>query len=175
MSDKNSLSSFWDSYNKDNSKDSKPVVKKAKQAEVKASDNSPVEVPLPSPEKKSEPKQEVKEEVKAQETAKSNDVKMTKAKDFPLEKIKENLNPELKEVVKKLETKVSKEEIKELVTNMEKNKDVIFQNNGVNVFENLSLSDSSNLAKKLDEWNVPKEASELNASVILAWLNKNKK
>lgn len=109
------------------------------------------------------------------ETAKAKEVKIVKAKDFPLEKIKENLNPETKAVISKLEAKVSKKEVDSLVKNMEENKAMVFENEVVDTFEALSNSDVKTLSKKLDEWSVPKEASDLNATVILAWLNKTKK
>lgn len=109
------------------------------------------------------------------ETAKVKEVKIVKAKDFPLEKIKENLNPETKAIISKLEAKVSKKEVDSLVKNMEENKAMVFENEVVDTFEALSNSDVKTLSKKLDEWSVPKEASDLNATVILAWLNKTKK
>lgn len=109
------------------------------------------------------------------ETTKVKEVKIVKAKDFPLEKIKENLNPETKAIISKLEAKVSKKEVDSLVRNMEENKAMVFENEVVDTFEALSNSDVKTLSKKLDEWSVPKEASDLNATVILAWLNKTKK
>jgi len=58
---------------------------------------------------------------------------------------------------------------------MEKNKNIIFDEKVTTVFNNLSSGEASLLGKKLAEWDIPKEASEVNASVILAWLNKTKK
>ncbi|MFN4152296.1 MAG: hypothetical protein ACK4IX_15245 [Candidatus Sericytochromatia bacterium] len=96
-------------------------------------------------------------------------------KNFPLEKIKENLNPELKESLKKLEKNIPKETVDKLVNIMESDKNIIFNSEVTNVFENMSTSDASTLAKKLSDWSLPGEASNLNASVIIAWLNKTKK
>ncbi len=97
------------------------------------------------------------------------------SKNFPLEKIKENLKPEIKEIIKKLEATVPKESVDKLINVMEKNKNVIFDSNVTNVFNGLSAGEASLMTKKLSEWEVPKEASEINASVIVAWLNKTKK
>lgn len=108
-------------------------------------------------------------------TPKAKEVKITKSKDFPLNKIRENLNPETNAVISKIESKVSKKEVASLVKNMEDNKSMIFENKVADPFESLSNSDVKALSKKLDEWSVPKEASDLNATVILAWLNKTKK
>ncbi len=173
----NKDSNWEDSYQKEKPKIS---IKRARSAEVESASVSPSSVDLPEPNKKSEEVKEIEVESKSTEKAKEEtlpvkEVKMTKGTDFPLDKIKQNLNPELKEVMKKVDSKVSKQEVASLINTMEKNKDVIFENTGVNVFDKLSLADSSTLSKKLDEWNIPKEASDLNASVILAWLNKNKK
>ena len=90
-------------------------------------------------------------------------------------KIKENLKPELKESLKKLEKNISKETVDKLVNIMESDKNIIFNSEVTNVFENMSTSDASTLAKKLSDWSLPGEASNLNASVIIAWLNKTKK
>lgn len=97
------------------------------------------------------------------------------SKNFPLEKIKENLKPELKESLKKLEKNIPKETVDKLVNIMESDKNIIFNSEVTNVFENMSTSDASTLAKKLSDWSLPGEASNLNASVIIAWLNKTKK
>lgn len=173
----NKDSNWEDSYQKEKPKIS---IKRAKSAEIESSSLSPSDLDLPEPSIKTEEKKEIEIVEKATEKTKEDsapvkEVKMTKGTDFPLDKIKQNLNPELKEVMKKVDSKVSKQEVASLINTMEKKKDVIFENTGVNVFDKLSLTDSSTLSKKLDEWNVPKEASDLNASVILAWLNKNKK
>lgn len=108
-------------------------------------------------------------------TPKAKEVKITKSKDFPLEKIRDNLNAETKVALSKVESSVSKKEVASLVKNMEENKSMIFENKVVDTFESLSNADVKALSKKLDEWSVPKEASDLNATVILAWLNKTKK
>jgi hypothetical protein len=97
------------------------------------------------------------------------------SKNFPLDKIKENLKPELKESLKKLEKNIPKETVDKLVNIMESDKNIIFNSEVTNVFENMSTSDASTLAKKLSDWSLPGEASNLNASVIIAWLNKTKK
>lgn len=103
------------------------------------------------------------------------EVKSSSGKSFPLDKIKENLKPELKETLKKLEKNIPKETVDKLVNIMESDKNIIFNSEVTNVFENLSTSDASTLAKKLSDWSLPGEASNLNASVIIAWLNKTKK
>jgi hypothetical protein len=146
-----------------------PIQEEPKEIELKD------DIILPEPRKK-----KVKEE---QEVAKSElddydkDIisKITPSKDFPLEKIKENLKPEVREVMKKLEGIVPKESVTKLINVMEKNKNIIFDEKVTTVFNNLSSGEASLLGKKLAEWDVPKEASEVNASVILAWLNKTKK
>ena len=92
-----------------------------------------------------------------------------------MEKLKENLRPEIKEMVKKLESTVPKESVDKLINVMETNKNIIFDSSVTNVFDGLSAGEASLLGKKLAEWEVPKEASEINASVIVAWLNKTKK
>lgn len=128
---------------------------------------------LPEPEKK------VKEEKKVEEPAPKLEEKVQQQsptpKNFPLEKLKENLRPEIKEVIKKLEASVPKESVDKLINVMETNKNIIFDQKVTNVFNGLSAGEASLLSKKLAEWDIPKEASEVNASVIVAWLNKTKK
>jgi len=103
------------------------------------------------------------------------DTKAGTTKNFPLEKIKENLKPELRETLKKIANTVPKESINKLINTMESNKDIVFDKGVTNVFANLDAVEAGILGKKMDEWNVPQEASEVNASVIMAWLNKTKK
>lgn len=126
------------------------------------------EVILPTPKKSVESEIEDKDDVQ-------ENIKIEPSKNFPLEKIKENLKPEVKEVLKKLEGVVPKESVAKLINVMENNKNIIFDEKVTNVFNGLSSGEASLLGKKLAEWDVPKEASEINASVILAWLNKTKK
>ncbi|MFN8576279.1 MAG: hypothetical protein U0354_05435 [Candidatus Sericytochromatia bacterium] len=127
------------------------------------------------PEQPKEKKEPVKQEVDNDEYDKSITSKITPSKDFPLNKLKENLKPEVKDVIKKLEGVVTKESVTKLINVMENNKNVIFDEKVTTVFNNLSAGEASLLGKKLAEWDIPKEASEVNASVILAWLNKTKK
>ena len=130
------------------------------------------DVILPDKEEKIKEKK-VKEETS--EEVKSSQTSTTPAKNFPLEKIKENLKPEIKELIRKLETTVPKESVDKLINVMETNKNIIFDSKVTNVFDGLSAGEASLLGKKLAEWDIPKEASEINASVIVAWLNKTKK
>lgn len=123
---------------------------------------------LPTPTKKIEEEFQEKDEPEEK-------IKIEPSKNFPLEKLKENLKPEVKEVIKKLENVVPKESVSKLINIMENNKNILFDEKVTNVFNGLSSSEASLLGKKLAEWDVPKEASEVNASVILAWLNKTKK
>lgn len=115
------------------------------------------------------------EESVAKNKQQDSESKSGTSKNFPLDKIKENLKPELKESLKKLEKNIPKETVDKLVNIMESDKNIIFNSEVTNVFENMSTSDASTLAKKLSDWSLPGEASNLNASVIIAWLNKTKK
>lgn len=121
-----------------------------------------------------EAKKEVAEKV-VQEKTVEPEVSKTPQKNFPLEKLKENLKPEVKAALKGIEKSVSKESVDKLLTTMEKEKNIIFDSKVSDVFENLSGADAAALSKKIAEWEVPKEAGEVNASVIMAWLNKTKK
>lgn len=121
-----------------------------------------------------EVKKEVAEKV-VQEKTIEPEVSKTPQKNFPLEKLKENLKPEVKAALKGIEKSVSKESVDKLLTTMEKEKNIIFDSKVSDVFENLSGADAAALSKKIAEWEVPKEAGEVNASVIMAWLNKTKK
>jgi hypothetical protein len=133
----------------------------------------------PAPEKTPEP-------VKANEVktaplpeieneAPKKEVKTGSAKSFPLEKIKENLNPEMKDTLKKISNTVSKESVNKLINTMEANKDIVFDKSVTNVFADLDPVEANILSKKMAEWDVPPEASDVNASVIIAWMNKTKK
>lgn len=143
-------------------------VEKPKELELKE------EIILPEPTAK-EKKETLKQEVDNDEYDKSITSKITPSKEFPLNKLKENLKPEVKDVIKKIEGVVPKESVAKLINVMENNKNVIFDEKVTSVFNSLSAGEASLLGKKLAEWDIPKEASEVNASVILAWLSKTKK
>ncbi len=113
---------------------------------------------------------EIEEPISKKESASSG----TK-KTFPLEKLRENLNPELKEAIQKLSGTIPKASVNKLLNEMETNSNLIFNKNITPVFENLSSEDAKILSKKLAEWDIPQDASEINASVIIAWLNKTKR
>lgn len=97
------------------------------------------------------------------------------SKSFPLEKLKENLKPEIKEAFKKAVDDIPKETVTKLMEYMESGKNQVFDSKVTDVFDNLSPAEASLLSKKMAEWDIPQEASEINASVIVAWLNKTKK
>jgi hypothetical protein len=110
-----------------------------------------------------------------EEEPEKKEIKTGSAKSFPLEKIKENLNPEMKETLKKISSTVPKESVNKLINTMETNKDIVFDKGVTNVFADLDPVEASILSKKMAEWDVPPEASDVNASVIIAWMNKTKK
>lgn len=122
-----------------------------------------------------EPKKVVEEIKTEKEFEPETKAPSSNPKNFPLEKLKHNLKPEVKDMLKKIENTVPKESVDKLINVMENNKNIIFDSNVTKVFDGLSSSEASLLSKKLAEWDIPKEASEVNASVIVAWLNKTKK
>lgn len=118
-----------------------------------------------------EPKKVIEEVKPEKEVQPETKTPSSSPKNFPLEKLKENVRPEVKEVL----NTVPKESVDKLINVMENNKNIIFDSSVTKVFDGLSSGEASLLSKKLAEWDIPKEASEVNASVIVAWLNKTKK
>jgi hypothetical protein len=166
----------------DNSKGDIQKAEKVKQTgnlEESKAEFSPVQFSHEEP--KPEPIKEIKgiieEELipEVEAVSKKESASSGSKKTFPLEKLRENLNPELKEAIQKLSGTIPKASVNKLLNEMETNSNIIFNSNITPVFENLSSEDAKILSKKLAEWDIPQDASEINASVILAWLNKTKK
>jgi hypothetical protein len=82
----------------------------------------------------------------------------------------EELNPELKNTMKELFKTIPKEEVKQLLNEVHSQKEVLFDKENKSAFGKLNDKDQNILIEKMAEWNVPEELSNLNASVILSWL-----
>ncbi len=85
----------------------------------------------------------------------------------------DELSEETKAKIKNLFKPAMKEELKNLIQNVDSQKEIMFDTkNEKSAFGKLSSKDQDVLKEKMAEWNVPQELSNLNASVILSWLNK---
>lgn len=96
-------------------------------------------------------------------------------KEVNLKDIRNIISSDIKESLSNSSNNVSKETINKLLNDIEKNKDLIFDKRIVNIFPTLKQSEVDMINKKMEEWNIPKEAQELNAEVIIAWLKNSKK
>lgn len=85
----------------------------------------------------------------------------------------DELSAETQAKIKNLFKPEMKEELKNLIQNVDSQKEIMFDTkNEKSAFGKLSSKDQDVLKEKMAEWNVPQELSNLNASVILSWLNK---
>jgi len=83
----------------------------------------------------------------------------------------EDLKPEARQIVEKILAVIPKEQVEELIVQVKNNKKVILDNKQ-QALGDLSEKDKTILMKKFDEWDVPTPISEMNATVILSWLDK---
>jgi hypothetical protein len=83
----------------------------------------------------------------------------------------EELSPEIKKTMKDLIKSIPKEEVKQLLNEMQAKKEILFDKENKSAFGKLNEADQNILIEKMAEWEVPDELSNLNASVILSWLN----
>ncbi|GIW21998.1 MAG: hypothetical protein KatS3mg068_1005 [Candidatus Sericytochromatia bacterium] len=96
-------------------------------------------------------------------------------KEINLKDIKNNLNQEVKTLLSNISSSIPKETVNKLLKDIENNKEIIFDKKIVNIFPSLNQNEVDLINKKMEEWNIPKEAQELNAEVIIAWLKNSKK
>jgi hypothetical protein len=97
----------------------------------------------------------------------------TQSKSEPVKQINsiEELKPELKNTVKKLMTVIPEEKLAKLKKDMVTQREILFTREANSAFGKLNDKDQNIIMEKMAEWEVPEDLSNLNASVILSWMN----
>lgn len=129
----------------------------------------PEEIVPPVPEKNFE---NILERVVDKAFEKKSDSKKTAVKKivFEIDSIEE-LTPELQNNIKKLLNNISKDEVNNLIREIEVEQEKILKGND-GIFGKLNSKEKNQLEKKLEEMEVSRDITEVNLSAILACLNK---
>ena len=75
-------------------------------------------------------------------------------------------------LVKKVLKNVSQKEVSQLLTKIDQSSDKLINQADESIFGELTESDKGELKSELRKWSVSEDISEVNATAIVSWLNK---